>query len=181
MIVCSPNTVSLQIMIVFQFTLDWVVSCHSKQSWTHPFLVLIVILKKILWSMSRFSKGWSSWCVPLALIPADDTTPSPQPDSPVKPGSGAEGLVETHQDTAGEKQEEEEEDDPCCSERLLQFMIRNFSQLNDQVLSDPVFIRNLPWYEHLHSKNRPLGTVCQQWDYYTGRECICCWSHWYYI
>ena len=93
---------------------------------------------------------------------ADDTTPSPQPDSPVKPGSGVEGLVETHQDTAGGKQEEEEEDDPCCSERLLQFMIRNFSQLNDQVLSDPVFIRNLPWYEHVLSKNRPLGTLCQQ-------------------
>ena len=95
-------------------------------------------------------------------IHADDTTPSPQPpDSPVKPGSGGEGPAETHRDIAGGKQEEEE-DDPCCSERLLQFMIRNFSQLNDQVLSDPVFIRNLPWYKHMLSKNRPLGIFCQK-------------------
>lgn len=86
---------------------------------------------------------------PLLSFYADDATPSPQPDSPVKPGSGVEGPAEAQQDTAEGKQEEEEEDDPCRSEGQVQFMIRNFSQLSDQVLSDPVFIRNLPWYEHM--------------------------------
>ena len=76
----------------------------------------------------------------LLLLCAGDTTPSPHPDSPAKPRSGAEGFSGTQQE------EGEGEDDPCRSEGLVQIMISNFSQLNSQVLSDPIFIRNLPWY-----------------------------------
>jgi len=73
----------------------------------------------------------------LLLLCAGDSTPSPHPDSPAKPRSGTEEA---------QQGEGEGEDDPCRSEGLVRFVIRDFSQLNSQVLSDPIFIRNLPWY-----------------------------------
>ena len=35
--------------------------------------------------------------------------------------------------------------DPSQSTGLVQFVVKNFSSLQGTVLSEPVYIRNLPW------------------------------------
>ena len=39
-----------------------------------------------------------------------------------------------------------EENDPSRAEGLIHFDVQNFSKIKDTTLSDPVTIRNLPWY-----------------------------------
>ena len=31
------------------------------------------------------------------------------------------------------------------------------------------------------SEHRPLGILCQKWDYHTSREHIYCWTQWYFL
>ena len=66
--------------------------------------------------------------------------------------------AEQEQEEQRQQQEEEEEDDeleeeetegaepdPSRPEGVVQFVLPNFSQLTDTILSEPVLIRNLPW------------------------------------
>ena len=47
--------------------------------------------------------------------------------------------------TAAERGEGEEDPDPCRPEGSISFVVRNFSELESTVLSEPTLIRNLPW------------------------------------
>ena len=88
---------------------------------------------------------------------AGGNSPSPQPGSP-KVGSDVEPSPrgkeeETGQDVIGPKLEEEgenagpqeEEEDPSRSEGIVHFVIRDFSKMPEQLLSEPTYVRNLPW------------------------------------
>lgn len=93
---------------------------------------------------------------------AAENTPSPQTRSP-KPGDrkpSPDTFVQQEddrrQDFIGPKLErggatgvaegdEGDEEDPCRSEGIVHFIIPNFSKLSEQILSDPTYIRNLPW------------------------------------
>ena len=90
-----------------------------------------------------------------------ENTPSPQITSPEQvepsPNSGMQGENDAKQDFIGPKlegggvagaaetAERGDDEDPCRSEGVVQFIIRDFSKLSQQVLSDPTYIRNLPW------------------------------------
>ena len=76
----------------------------------------------------------------------EDATPSPQPPSP-KTGVPPEPLPQPQpQQEAGEGGKEEEKD-PCRSEGCIHIVISDFDKMKDSMLSDPVLIRNLPWYD----------------------------------
>ena len=86
---------------------------------------------------------------------AGDNTPSPQPRSPIQ-GSDIDPSTDDNpgQDLIGPKVEEgggavgpcdDDGDDPCRSEGIVTFVIREFSKMNEQILSEATYIRNLPW------------------------------------
>ena len=50
------------------------------------------------------------------------------------------------EDEEEEEETEEGEIDPSRSEGIVEFVITEFSQVSHTRLSDPVYIRNLPWY-----------------------------------
>lgn len=80
-----------------------------------------------------------------------DNTPSPQVDSS-KPASETEVSPERQQpdvEHPAEKEAgvEEQEEDPSRSEGLVRYIIVDFSKITSgQFLSEPTYIRNLPWY-----------------------------------
>ena len=53
-----------------------------------------------------------------------------------------EAVIEEDDD----EEDETEEIDPSRSEGLVQFAVKKFSELDRSTLSEPVLIRNLPWY-----------------------------------
>ncbi len=78
-----------------------------------------------------------------------EDTPSPQlnDDSP-KVGSEVEGSPELEQGDEDERRSPNLEDkghDPCQSEGNIVFTIDKIRSLTEQMLSEPVYIRNLPW------------------------------------
>ena len=92
---------------------------------------------------------------------AGGNPPSPQTRSP-KPGEEVEPLPdnmqqedEIRQDFIGPRLErggatgvaegDNDGEDPCRSEGIVHFVIRDFSKLSEQLLSEPTYIRNLPW------------------------------------
>lgn len=46
----------------------------------------------------------------------------------------------------GKDVEMEDIEDHCRAEGHIKFEVKNVSKIKDTVLSDPVIIRNLPWY-----------------------------------
>ena len=92
---------------------------------------------------------------------AGGNTPSPQarsprPQSDIDPSPDDKQEEETEHDTIGPKLEEDggsagllegdyDGNDPCRSEGIVHFVIRDFSKMTEQLLSEPVYIRNLPW------------------------------------
>ena len=79
-----------------------------------------------------------------------EDTPSPQfnEDSP-KVGSDVEGSPEPGQQDEDERplnrEEIDKDHDPCRSDGTVYMNISHFDRLSEQLLSEPVFIRNLPW------------------------------------
>lgn len=78
-----------------------------------------------------------------------EDTPSPQlnEDSP-KVGSEVEGSPELEQGDEDERRSPNVEDkghDPCQSEGNILINISKIDALSEQFLSEPVYIRNLPW------------------------------------
>lgn len=53
-----------------------------------------------------------------------------------------EGFVEEDQ----EMEDEEGNHDPTCSEGILKCRISGLSEINNKLLSSPIYIRDLPWY-----------------------------------
>lgn len=81
-------------------------------------------------------------------IGEEEATPSPQLGSP-KITSEVEASPPPREGpvvaTAAERGEGEEDLDPCRPEGSISFVVRNFSELESTVLSEPTLIRNLPW------------------------------------
>ena len=46
---------------------------------------------------------------------------------------------------AGLPEGDDDGDDPSRSEGVVHFVIRDFSKMPEQLLSEPTYIRNLPW------------------------------------
>ena len=59
-----------------------------------------------------------------------------------------EEQEQQHEEEDDEEEEEEEESDNTDASRpegIVRFVLPNFTELTNTVLSDPVIIRNLPW------------------------------------
>ena len=102
-------------------------------------------------------------CILTLPTPLGDNTPSPQVDDdspkrisevegspdfqlPVQDDDEEDKPYNNDPEAEGDGVEEKEPDhDPCHSDGKVQLTIPNINQLSEQVLSSPIFIRNLPW------------------------------------